>query len=383
MSEAPAPGATLALARQLISLRSVTPDDGGCQDLLSKRLQSSGFEIERLPRGKVLNLWARRGKGAPSVCFAGHTDVVPPGPLTQWITDPFLPLERDGKLYGRGAADMKTSIAAFVVAAERFVAKHPGHGGSIALLITSDEEGDAIDGTVRVVEALKDRSEKLDYCIVGEPTCNVRLGDTVKNGRRGSLSATLRVKGVQAHIAYPHLGRNAVHEVLPALTELAGIEWDGGNAEFPPTTWQISNIHGGTGATNVIPGELTVLCNFRFSTASTAEGLKQRFHEILDRHKVQYEVDWTLGAAPYQTPRGKLLEATREVIREVTGIEPEVSTTGGTSDGRFIAPVSRELLEFGPVNASMHSLNEHVALADLEPLTRIYEGLLERLLPKS
>jgi succinyl-diaminopimelate desuccinylase len=382
MHEAAAPGATLALAKQLIALRSVTPEDGGCQDLLAERLRRCGFDLERIDSGRVRNLWARRGVGGPSVCFAGHTDVVPPGPLNQWLHDPFAPFERDGRLYGRGSADMKTSVAAFVVAVERFVARNPGHAGSIALLITSDEEGDAVDGTVRVVEALQGRGQRLDYCIVGEPTCIARLGDTVKNGRRGSLSATLRVKGVQGHIAYPHLARNPVHEAMPALAELASIEWDRGNADFPPTSWQISNLHAGTGATNVIPGELTVLGNFRFSTASTADGLKAKLREVLDRHKLQYEIDWTLGASPYLTPAGALLDATRAAIREVAGVEPEVSTTGGTSDGRFIAPIAREVLEFGPVNESIHKLNEYVALSDIEPLTRIYERVLEKLLLK-
>jgi succinyl-diaminopimelate desuccinylase len=371
---------TLALAKQLISLRSVTPEDGGCQKLLARRLEACGFIVELMPRGKVLNLWAHRGKGSPSLCFAGHTDVVPPGPLTQWLNDPFSPFERDGRLYGRGAADMKTSVAAFVVAAERFVAAHPDHPGALALLLTSDEEGDAADGTVRVVEALDERRERLDYCLVGEPTCIARLGDTVKNGRRGSLSATLRVKGISGHVAYPHLVRNPAHQAFPALAELCAIEWDKGNADFPPTTFQVSNVRGGTGATNVTPGELSVLFNFRFSTASTAEALKRRTHEVLDRNGLEYEIAWTLSATPYLTAGGTLLDATRAAIREISGIDTELSTSGGTSDGRFIASIAREVLEFGPVNESIHKLNEYIALEDIGPLTRIYETVIGLLL---
>jgi len=380
MSEVPAPGATLALAKELISLRSVTPDDGGCQDLIARRLQASGFSMERRASGRVQNLWARRGEGSPSLCFAGHTDVVPPGPAEEWIGDPFSALERDGLLYGRGAADMKTSLAAFLVAVERFIARYPRHGGSICFLLTSDEEGDAVDGTAKVVEALAARSERLDYCIVGEPTCTAALGDTIKNGRRGSLSAALIVKGVQGHVAYPHLARNPIHEALAALAELAATKWDNGNADFPPTTWQISNIHAGTGAANIIPGELSVLFNFRFSTASTADQLKRRVHEVLDRHGIEYRIEWTLSAVPFLTAGGSLLRATRESILEVTGIDPEISTTGGTSDGRFIASIAHEVLEFGPVNESIHKVNERIAVADMEPLTRIYERLMERLL---
>jgi len=380
MSEVPAPGATLALAKELISLRSVTPDDGGCQDLIARRLQASGFSMERRPSGRVQNLWARRGEGSPSLCFAGHTDVVPPGPAEEWIGDPFSALERDGLLYGRGAADMKTSLAAFLVAVERFIARYPRHGGSICFLLTSDEEGDAVDGTAKVVEALAARSERLDYCIVGEPTCTAALGDTIKNGRRGSLSAALMVKGVQGHVAYPHLARNPIHKALAALAELAATKWDNGNADFPPTTWQISNIHAGTGAANIIPGELSVLFNFRFSTASTADQLKRRVHEVLGRHGVEYRIEWTLSAVPFLTAGGSLLRATRESILEVTGIDPEISTTGGTSDGRFIASIAHEVLEFGPVNESIHKVNERIAVADMEPLTRIYERLMERLL---
>ncbi len=371
---------TLELARALIARRSVTPEDGGCQAILGERLAAAGFTIDHMPRGHVLNLWARHGSAAPLVCFAGHTDVVPPGPLTHWITDPFAPTERDGRLYGRGAADMKTSVAAFTIAAERFVAAHPDHSGSIAILVTSDEEGDAVDGTVRVVEALSGRGEGIDYAIVGEPTCVTRFGDTIKNGRRGSLSGTLHVKGVQGHIAYPHLAKNPIHAAMPALAELGAITWDEGNAHFPPTAWQISNIRAGTGASNVIPGDLTVLFNFRFSTASTEQGLKERVHALLDRHGLDYELKWTLGARPFLTEAGPLLKAALGAVREITGVEPEISTTGGTSDGRFIAVVAKEVIEFGPLNESIHKLNEYVAIEDVEPLTRIYGRILERLL---
>jgi succinyl-diaminopimelate desuccinylase len=372
--------ATLGLTRELIARRSITPKDEGCQTLLGERLARLGFKLEPVRSGEVTNLWARRGSGSPLICFIGHTDVVPTGPLDQWHSDPFVPTEREGKLFGRGAADMKTSIAAFVVAVEDFLAKHASHKGSIALLITSDEEGPAVDGTVKVVELLKDRGEHIDYCLVGEPTCVAKLGDTIKNGRRGSLSGALRVKGVQGHIAYPHLVKNPVHLVAPALAELASTEWDKGNDSFPPTTWQVSNIHGGTGADNVTPGEVEIRFNFRFSTASTADGLKQRVHALLDRHKLDYRVDWTLGAVPYLTPRGKLVDALSASIREVTGAAPEVSTTGGTSDGRFIADICREVVEFGPVNASIHKLNEHIDLAAIEQLREIYQRLLGRLL---
>jgi succinyl-diaminopimelate desuccinylase len=372
--------ATLGLARELIARRSITPKDNGCQELLAERLKRSGFAVEPIRRGEVTNLWARRGDASPLVCFVGHTDVVPTGPLEEWHSDPFVPTEREGKLFGRGAADMKTSIAAFVVAVEDFLAKHPKPRGSIALLVTSDEEGPAVDGTVKVVELLKGRGERIDYCLVGEPTCASRLGDTIKNGRRGSLSGTLRVKGVQAHIAYPHLGKNPIHLVAPAIAEFAATEWDKGNDSFPPTTWQISNIHGGTGADNVIPNEVEIKFNFRFGTASTAESLRRRVHSVLDRHKLEYKLDWTLSGAPYLTPRGRLVEAVSASIRDVTGIVPEVSTTGGTSDGRFIAEICSEVVEFGPVNASIHKLNEHIDLAAIEPLREIYLRLLARLL---
>jgi len=374
------PAATLRLARELISRRSVTPEDGGCQELLAERLSRLGFAIEPVRRGEVTNLWARRGEARPLFCFLGHTDVVPTGPIEKWHSNPFMPTERDGRLFGRGAADMKTSIAAFVVAVEGFLARHPSPRGSIALLITSDEEGPAVDGTSKVVELLESRGERIDYCLVGEPTCVSRLGDTIKNGRRGSLCATLRVRGVQGHVAYPHLAKNPVHLAAPALTELAATEWDRGNEYFPPTTWQISNIHGGTGATNVIPGEVEILFNFRFSTASSPEGLKARVGSILDRHGLDYELDWSLSGTPYLTPRGKLVEALSAAIRDVTGATPEVSTTGGTSDGRFIAELCPEVVEFGPVNASIHKLDEHVDLSAIESLREIYQGLLGRLL---
>ena len=372
--------ATLQLARELIARRSVTPEDGGCQQLLAERLARFGFAIEQVRRGEVTNLWARRGTTRPLLCFVGHTDVVPTGPLDKWHSDPFVPTERDGKLFGRGASDMKTSIAAFVVAVEHFLKKHPSHVGSIALLITSDEEGPAVDGTARVVELLKDRGERIDYCLVGEPTCVSKLGDTIKNGRRGSLSGTLRVRGVQGHVAYPHLAKNPVHLAVPALAELAATEWDRGNEHFPPTTWQISNVHGGTGATNVIPGEVEVMFNFRFSTASTPEALKQRVQSILERHGLEFEIEWSLSGVPYLTPRGKLVETLIAAIREVTGSAPEVSTTGGTSDGRFIADICPEVVEFGPLNASIHKLNEHIDIAAIEPLREIYFRLLSRLL---
>ncbi|MCX7891740.1 MAG: succinyl-diaminopimelate desuccinylase [Burkholderiales bacterium] len=372
---------TLELARELISLKSVTPADAGCQALIAARLAAVGFRIEPIRCGEVENLWARRGESAPLVCFAGHTDVVPAGPLEAWHSDPFVPTERAGRLYGRGAADMKTSLAAFVTAIEAFVAERPRHGGSIALLLTSDEEGPAVDGTARVVERLRARGESIDYCIVGEPTSVAKLGDTVKNGRRGSLTGRLVVKGRQGHVAYPHLARNPVHLAAPALAELAAVEWDRGNEYFPPTTWQISNVHAGTGAANVIPGEMEVLFNFRFSTASTPESLERRVREVLDRHGLDYAIEWTLGASPFLTPRGTLVAVLTEAIREAAGVTPEVSTTGGTSDGRFIATIAREVVEFGPVNESIHQVDEHVEVASIEPLRRAYLGALRRLLP--
>lgn len=371
---------TLSLAQALISRRSLTPFDDGCQEILINRLEKMGFNIERMRCGEVDNLWARRGTSAPLLCFAGHTDVVPTGPVDKWDSDPFKPVIRDDRLYGRGAADMKGSLAAFITAIEAFVTTHPSHGGSIALLVTSDEEGPAVDGTVKVVEALKARNELIDYCIVGEPTCVNDLGDTIKNGRRGSLSGTLTVKGIQGHIAYPHLAKNPIHLAGPAIAELAQTSWDNGDEYFPPTTWQISNINGGTGATNVIPGEVTLLFNFRFSTASTVESLKARVHDILNRQGFDYDLQWEFSGKPYLTPRGNLVKAVSSAIRTVTGIEPQLSTSGGTSDGRFIADICPQVVEMGPRNATIHKLNEYVEVKDMEQLPEIYRLTLEDLL---
>lgn len=377
---------TLRLVEDLIARPSVTPADHGCQDLIAQRLTALGFVAEHLPFGpedfRVQNLWAVHdgGRPGPTVVFAGHTDVVPPGPLALWNSDPFVPSHREGKLFGRGAADMKTSVAAMVVAAEEFVRAQPTHAGRVAFLITSDEEGPSVDGTVKVVEALRERGERLDCCIVGEPTCVETLGDMIKNGRRGSLSGKLVVTGVQGHVAYPQLARNPVHEAAPALAQLAATEWDAGNAYFPPTTWQISNIHAGTGATNVIPGELVVDFNFRFSTASTPESLKARVAQVLDRHQLQWRIDWTLGGEPFLTPVGSLVTALSEAIQSETGVTTELSTTGGTSDGRFIAKLCEQVVEFGPVNATIHKVNEHVAVDSVEPLKNIYRRTLETLL---
>ncbi|SIR52204.1 succinyldiaminopimelate desuccinylase [Aromatoleum tolulyticum] len=376
------PNATFALACELISRPSVTPEDSGCLDLIAARLAPLGFRFERIDTGGVCNLWARRGDTGPVLCLAGHTDVVPTGPLESWTSPPFAPTVRDGHLYGRGAADMKTSLAAFVTAIERFVAAHADHQGSIALLLTSDEEGVASHGTVKVVEALAGRGETLDYCIVGEPTSVKTLGDMIKNGRRGSLSGTLRVKGVQGHVAYPQLARNPIHEFAPALAELAATRWDEGNEFFPPTTWQVSNIHAGTGANNVIPGECEVLFNFRFASVSTAEELKQRTHAVLDRHGLDYTLDWHLSGNPFLTGRGRLVEAIGGAIRETVGVETELSTSGGTSDGRFIADICKEVVEFGPVNATIHKLDERVAIDAIEPLSLIYERTLRALLAR-
>ncbi len=371
---------TLALTRQLIALRSVTPDDGGCQALLAQRLLPLGFECDTLVCNGVTNLWARLGTAHPLVCFAGHTDVVPTGPLAAWESDPFAPTLRDGHLFGRGAADMKGSLAAFVTAIEGFLAEHPDPRGSIALLITSDEEGPSIDGTARVVERLAAANETIDYCVVGEPSSVDNLGDMIKNGRRGTLSGTLTVKGVQGHIAYPHLARNPIHLAAPVIAELAAARWDDGNEYFPPTTWQCSNIHAGTGANNVIPGTLEVQFNFRHSTASTRESLQQRLESMVRRHLQDYHLQWTGWGKPYLTPRGKLAEVASAAILEVTGRTPELSCTGGTSDGRFIADICREVIELGPVNATIHKLNECVRVDDLEPLSAIYRGMLTRLL---
>ena len=376
----------LRLAEALIARRSVTPADGGCQELLAARLAAIGFECEPMPRGpenfRVTNLWAiRRGaKPGPVLGFAGHTDVVPTGPLEQWTSDPFVPSHRDGKLYGRGAADMKTSIAAMVVAVEEFVAARPGHAGSIAFLLTSDEEGPSVDGTVRIVEALRERGQKLDACIVGEPTSVKTLGDMIKNGRRGTLSGKLRVQGVQGHVAYPQLADNPIHRLAPALTELVATRWDDGNAFFPPTGFQVSNIHGGTGALNVIPGEVVVDFNFRFSSESTPDGLKARVLALLDRQGLDYELAWTLGGETFLTTPGTLTDALSGAIEAECGIVTELSTTGGTSDGRFIARICPQVVEFGPVNASIHKIDEHVDVASVERLKNVYRGALERFL---
>jgi succinyl-diaminopimelate desuccinylase len=377
----------LEKTRARIARPSITQNDAGCLDLIADWLRPLGFSIERLDAGdgagRVSNLWARRNGSAADgrvICFAGHTDVVPTGPLERWHSDPFTPTIRDGFLYGRGAADMKSSLAACVTALERLLARRPASADSLALLLTSDEEGDAVHGTVHVVDTLKARGETIDYCIVGEPTCVDRLGDTVKNGRRGSLSARLVVQGVQGHVAYPHLVKNPVHLAAPALAELVNTIWDQGNADFPPTSLQISNAHAGTGAGNVTPGQFEILFNFRFSTASTAEGLQARVHELLDRHSLTYELQWTLGAKPFLTPRGELCTALSEAIREATSVTPQLSTTGGTSDGRFIVDICSQVAEFGPTNASIHKLDERIAVDELEQLARVYEGAFDRLM---
>ncbi|WP_312434301.1 succinyl-diaminopimelate desuccinylase [Janthinobacterium sp.] len=372
---------TLALTEKLIALSSVTPDDKGCQQHLIDLLTPLGFVCETIQSNDVTNLWARRGTASPVFVFAGHTDVVPTGPAEQWTSAPFIPTRRDGKLYGRGAADMKTSIAAMVVACEEFIASTPDHTGSIAFLITSDEEGPATDGTVIVCEQLKARGEMIDYCLVGEPTSSGELGDMIKNGRRGSLSGRLTVKGVQGHIAYPHLAKNPIHVASQAIADLVAEEWDAGNEYYLPTSWQMSNINAGTGANNVIPGAMVIDFNFRFSTASTAESLQQRVHAILDRHDFQYQLDWTLSGQPFLTPRGTLSDALSGAIFEETGVTTELSTTGGTSDGRFIAQICPQVIEFGPPNASIHKIDEHIEVRHIDPLKNIYRRTLEHLLP--
>lgn len=371
---------TVELAMELIRRPSVTPEDAGCQELMISRLEPLGFKIERLPFEEVTNLWARRGDSGPLFCFAGHTDVVPPGPLERWRFPPFEPTLEEGYLYGRGAADMKGSLAAFITAVERFVEHHPQHQGSIALLITSDEEGPFINGTTRVIDHLQARNEKIDWCIVGEPSSTDKVGDVIKNGRRGSLSGTLKVRGVQGHVAYPHLVRNPIHEAAPALAELAATVWDEGNAFFPPTSFQISNIHAGTGATNVVPGEVEVAFNFRFSTEVTADALKARVRDILDRHGLDWDIDWVLSGNPFLTAEGELVDATRAAIRGVLGYDTELSTSGGTSDGRFIAPTGAQVVELGPVNATIHKIDERVRARDLDDLSTLYENILARLL---
>ncbi|MBI5278130.1 MAG: succinyl-diaminopimelate desuccinylase [Burkholderiales bacterium] len=374
----------LHLAEQLISRRSITPEDAQCQQVLAARLAPLGFACEHIASGpdtfRVHNLWAKRpGRSGRLLVFAGHTDVVPTGPLEQWTSDPFTPSHRNGNLYGRGAADMKTSIAAFTVAVEEFLAACPDPALSIALLVTSDEEGPSVDGTVVVCRELEKRGERLDWCIVGEPTSVEQLGDMIKNGRRGSLSGKLTVRGIQAHIAYPQLGRNPIHQAMPALAELAATDWDRGNEFFPPTSWQVSNIHGGTGAGNIIPNSVVVDFNFRFASVSTAHDLKRRVHEVLDRHRLEYELAWTLGGQPFLTTPGELVGAVQAAIRAQTGLETELSTTGGTSDGRFISAICPQVIEFGPVNASIHKIDEHVRVADIEPLKDIYRRTLENL----
>jgi succinyl-diaminopimelate desuccinylase len=371
---------TLELTKALISRPSVTPDDAACQAIVAARLRKIGFGIEAMMFGEVENLWARRGEARPLLVFAGHTDVVPPGPRDAWTSDPFVPDLRDGMLYGRGAADMKSSIAAMVVAVERFVARRPDHRGSIAFLLTSDEEGPSVNGTVKVIEKLEQRGEKIDWCLVGEPSSETRLGDVVKNGRRGSLNGVLTVKGIQGHVAYPHLASNPIHAVAPALAELTRIEWDRGNEHFPPTGFQISNINGGTGAENIIPGTVEIVFNLRFSTEQTATGLQARVEEVLKRHDLDFELNWRLSGNPFLTPAGELVEAARKAIREVTGVQSQLSTGGGTSDGRFIAPTGAQVLEVGPVNRTIHKIDECIPVADLDALTEIYDRVLAELL---
>ena len=387
----PLRNATLHLTEELLARSSVTPLDAGCQDLISSRLEALGFACEKMESGpadfRVSNLWAKHsanrhnpaGASAKTLVFAGHTDVVPTGPLAQWDSAPFSPSHRDGRLYGRGASDMKTSLAAFVVAIEEFLADTPEPAINVALLLTSDEEGPALDGTVVVCHALKARGEVLDYCIVGEPTSVERTGDMIKNGRRGTMSGKLTVKGVQGHIAYPHMADNPIHRAMPALAELVSVRWDEGNTYFPPTSWQISNMHGGTGASNVIPGEVVIDFNFRFCTESTPESLQTRLCALLDRHGLNYDLAWTIGGLPFLTPPGTLVDAVRDAIRDETGLETQLSTTGGTSDGRFLAQICPQVIELGPPNATIHKINEYVALADIEPLKNIYRRVLERL----
>lgn len=381
MSQTEALTPTLQLAFDLLSRRSVTPDDAGCQALMIERLKAIGFTVEPLRFGNVDNFWARRGSEAPVLAFAGHTDVVPTGPEAKWKHPPFEPvIDEKGMLYARGAADMKGSLASMVVACEAFVAEHPNHKGSIAFLITSDEEGPAVNGTVKVVEHLEARGEKMTWCIVGEPSSTHHTGDTIKNGRRGSLGAKLTVKGIQGHVAYPHLARNPIHQVAPALAELSSEHWDSGNEYFPATSFQISNINGGTGATNVIPGDVEVVFNFRFSTELTADQIKQRVEGIFEKHELEYDLDWTLNGLPFLTPEGNLVDACRSAILEATGITSELSTSGGTSDGRFIAPTGTQVVELGPCNATIHKVNEHILADDLNKLTGIYQGILTHLL---
>lgn len=371
---------TLKLTKELIARPSVTPDDAGCQQLLIDQLEPLGFVAEKLNFEEVDNIWLRKGTAAPLFCFAGHTDVVPTGPVEDWESDPFTAVERDGKLYGRGTADMKGSIAAFTIACKRFVSDYPNHKGSIAYLITSDEEGPAKNGTVKVIETLEARNEKIDWCLVGEPSSTSEVGDVIKNGRRGSLGCTLKINGKQGHVAYPHLADNPIHLASPMLAELTAMEWDKGNEFFPPTTFQISNLNSGTGATNVIPGALEMVFNFRFSTEITPQELQQRVENLLDKHQFDYSIDWALSGMPFLTAEGDLVSAAVAAIKDVSGIETELSTSGGTSDGRFIAPTGAQVLELGPTNATIHQINERVGIDELDILENIYHRMLERLL---
>lgn len=382
MAQTMSDSATIALAKDLMARASVTPHDEGCQELMIARLEAIGFSVERMRFGEVDNFWARRGTEKPVLAFAGHTDVVPSGPEDQWHTPPFEPTIKDGYLYGRGAADMKGSLAAWVVALEEFVAQHPDHRGSLALLITSDEEGPFVDGTTRVIDTLEARGEKMDWCIVGEPSSTSTLGDVIKNGRRGSLTALISAKGIQGHVAYPHLVSNPIHKVAPALAELASTTWDEGNDFFPPTSFQIANINGGTGASNVVPGHVDIMCNFRYSTELTADDLTTRVEAILDAHQVEYDIHWTYNGLPFLTSSGALVDACRDSIKAVTGTQTQLSTAGGTSDGRFIAPTGAQVVELGPCNATIHKLNECVKVSDLEELTLVYQGVLTRLMAK-
>lgn len=371
---------TIELTKALIAKQSVTPKDEGCQDILIEQLEPLGFVTEKLNFGEVKNIWLRKGTETPVFCFAGHTDVVPTGPLEEWDSDPFDAVIRDGKLYGRGTADMKGSIAAFTVASQRFVTDYPNHKGSIAYLITSDEEGPATDGTVKVIEALEARNEKIDWCLVGEPSSTNEVGDVIKNGRRGSLGCWLQINGKQGHVAYPHLAENPIHLTAPMLDELTAMEWDKGNDFFPPTTFQVSNLHSGTGVTNVIPGALKMIFNFRFSTEITPEELKQRVEALLNKHKLKYEIKWVLSGMPFLTAEGDLVDAAVSAIKEVSGINTELSTSGGTSDGRFIAPTGAQVLELGPTNATIHQINECVGENELDILEQIYYEMLKKLL---
>ena len=371
---------TLELTKELIARPSVTPDDQGCQQVIADRLRKIGFTIENLRFEDVDNLWARKGNDTPLFVFAGHTDVVPSGPAEQWKHDPFTPTIDGDDLYGRGTVDMKSSIAAMICACENFIDKYPGHQGSIGFLITSDEEGPSINGTVKVVEVLEKRNEKIDWCLVGEPSSTNTVGDVIKNGRRGSLSGTLTVKGTQGHIAYPHLAENPIHCFAPAMRDLVSESWDKGNEFFPPTSFQISNFNAGTGANNVIPGHAEILFNIRFSTEITHEEIRQRIHQILDKHDLDYEIDWALSGNPFLTPEGRLIDATISAIEQVRGFKTELSTSGGTSDGRFIAPTGAQVIELGPLNKTIHKIDEHINIAELDLLTEIYEQILQNLL---